>query len=81
MLGFQSLCVHYLFCNINYYLKFIGELLTKARELAGETYHYKKGYSKSRSSSDSEEKNVEPKEKRKTIMATERLKEIENLKC
>jgi hypothetical protein len=64
---------------LNHRLNFIGDLLTKARELTGETYHFKKGYSRVKMSSDSEEKDMEPKEKRKKIMKAERLNEIENL--
>ena len=62
--------------------KFIGELLNKARATAGETYLFKKGYSRSKSSSstNSDEKSSEPSEKRKKIMAAERLREIESLK-
>jgi hypothetical protein len=64
---------------LNYRLNFIGDLLAKARELTGETYHFKKGYSRAKMNSDSEGNNMEPKEKRKKIMKAERWNEIENL--
>jgi hypothetical protein len=56
-------------------------LLNKARAAAGETYLFKKGYSRSKSSSstDSDDKICEPSEKRKKIMSGERLREIESL--
>lgn len=56
-------------------------MLTKARAVAGETYVFKKGYSRSKSSSstDSDERATEPCAKRKKIMAGERQQEINNL--
>ena len=56
-------------------------MLNKARAAAGETYLFKKGYSRSKSSSstDSDDKICEPSKKRKKIMSGERLREIESL--
>ena len=56
-------------------------MLTKARAAVGETYVFKKGYSRSKSSSgtDSDEKSTQRGTKRKKIMAVERHQEINNL--
>ena len=56
-------------------------MLTKARAAVGETYVFKKCYSRSKSSSgtDSDEKSTQPGAKRKKIMALERHQEINNL--
>ena len=55
-------------------------MLTKARAAVGETYVFKKGYSRSKSSSGTDsEKSTQPGTKRKKIMAVERHQEINNL--
>ena len=49
-------------------------------KFVGKTYDFKKGYSRSKSSStDSDERNEEPEKKRKKIMTAERLQEIESI--
>lgn len=56
------------YTNYNAFLYFIGDLLKNARAQVSKTYDFKKGYSRSKSSStDSDERIEEPEKKRKRL--------------